>query len=198
MFLSTRFINKTKPFIFILLILPSLFWLTKYLQGNFGVNPIDKLMDEIGRFSLKLIILTLLISSLSKFRSLGSLQNLRRMIGLFVFYYVSLHFLTYIFLDHYFNFNFIIKDIAKRPFITFGFISFLFLVPLAITSTNYMVKLLSFKIWKRLHYLIYPVAILASLHFLFLKKADKTEPLIYLIIITILLLWRIFSHIKKT
>tara|TARA_Y100001970_G_scaffold44258_1_gene55249 strand:+ start:33 stop:629 length:597 start_codon:yes stop_codon:yes gene_type:complete len=198
MFLSTRFINKTKPFIFILLILPSLFWLTKYLQGNFGVNPIDKLMDEIGRFSLKLIILTLLISSLSKFRSLGSLQNLRRMIGLFVFYYVSLHFLTYIFLDHYFNFNFIIKDIAKRPFITFGFISFLFLVPLAITSTNYMVKLLSFKIWKRLHYLIYPVAILASLHFLFLKKADKTEPLIYLIIITILLLWRIFSYIKKT
>ena len=140
----------------------------------------------------------LLISSLSKFRSLGSLQNLRRMIGLFVFYYVSLHFLTYIFLDHYFNFNFIIKDITKRPFITFGFISFLFLVPLAITSTNYMVKLLSFKIWKRLHYLIYPVAILASLHFLFLKKADKTEPLIYLIIITILLLWRIFSYIKKT
>jgi len=198
MFLSTRFINKTKPFIFILLILPSLFWLTKYLQGNFGVNPIDKLMDEIGRFSLKLIILTLLISSLSKFRSLGSLQNLRRMIGLFVFYYVSLHFLTYIFLDHYFNFNFIIKDIAKRPFITFGFISFLFLVPLAITSTNYMVKLLSFKIWKRLHYLIYPVAILASFHFLFLKKADKTEPLIYLIIITMLLLWRIFSYIKKT
>ena len=198
MFLSAHFINKTKPFIFILLILPSLFWLTKYLQGNFGVNPIDKLMDEIGRFSLKLIILTLLISSLSKFRSLGSLQNLRRMIGLFVFYYVSLHFLTYIFLDHYFNFNFIIKDIAKRPFITFGFISFLFLVPLAITSTNYMVKLLSFKIWKRLHYLIYPVAILASLHFLFLKKADKTEPLIYLIIITILLLWRIFSYIKKT
>ena len=198
MFLSTRFINKTKPFIFILLILPSLFWLTKYLQGNFGVNPIDKLMDEIGRFSLKLIILTLLISSLSKFRSLGSLQNLRRMIGLFVFYYVSLHFLTYIFLDHYFNFNFIIKDITKRPFITFGFISFLFLVPLAITSTNYMVKLLSFKIWKRLHYLIYPVAILASLHFLFLKKADKTEPLIYLIIITMLLLWRIFSYIKKT
>ena len=198
MFLSARFINKTKPFIFILLILPSLFWLTKYLQGNFGVNPIDKLMDEIGRFSLKLIILTLLISSLSKFRSLGSLQNLRRMIGLFVFYYVSLHFLTYIFLDHYFNFNFIIKDIAKRPFITFGFISFLFLVPLAITSTNYMVKLLSFKIWKRLHYLIYPVAILASLHFLFLKKADKTEPLIYLIIITMLLLWRIFSYIKKT
>tara|TARA_Y100000590_G_scaffold170161_1_gene194729 strand:- start:591 stop:1187 length:597 start_codon:yes stop_codon:yes gene_type:complete len=198
MFLSAHFINKTKPFIFILLILPSLFWLTKYLQGNFGVNPIDKLMDEIGRFSLKLIILTLLISSLSKFRSLGSLQNLRRMIGLFVFYYVSLHFLTYIFLDHYFNFNFIIKDIAKRPFITFGFISFLFLVPLAITSTNYMVKLLSFKIWKRLHYLIYPVAILASLHFLFLKKADKTEPLIYLIIITMLLLWRIFSYIKKT
>ena len=198
MFLSTRFINKTKPFIFILLILPSLFWLTKYLQGNFGVNPIDKLMDEIGRFSLKLIILTLLISSLSKFRSLGSLQNLRRMIGLFVFYYVSLHFLTYIFLNHYFNFNFIIKDIAKRPFITFGFISFLFLVPLAITSTNYMVKLLSFKIWKRLHYLIYPVAILASFHFLFLKKADKTEPLIYLIIITMLLLWRIFSYIKKT
>ena len=114
-------------------------------------------------------------------------------------FFITFHFIFNLyFFDHYFNFNFIFKDIAKRPFITFGFISFLFLVPLAITSTNYMVKLLSFKIWKRLHYLIYPVAILASLHFLFLKKADKTEPLIYLIIITMLLLWRIFSYIKKT
>ena len=119
------------------------------------------------------------------------------MIGLFAFYYVCLHFSTYIVLDHFLDMQFIIQDIIKRPFITFGFISFLFLIPLAITSTNKMIKRLGFKVWKKIHYLIYPVAILASMHFYVLVRADKTEPVIYMGIIILLLLHRIFKRLTR-
>ena len=117
------------------------------------------------------------------------------MIGLFAFYYVSLHFSTYIFLDHFLDLQFIIKDIIKRPFITFGFISFLFLIPLAATSTNSMIKKLGFNLWKKLHYLIYPAAILSSMHFYMLVRANKSEPAIYMGIIILLLLYRVFKKI---
>jgi len=118
------------------------------------------------------------------------------MIGLFAFYYVTLHFSTYIFLDHFLDINFIIKDIVKRPFITFGFISFLCLIPLALTSTNQMVKRLGFKVWKKIHYLIYPAVILSSFHFYMLVRADKTEPMIYMGIIVLLLLQRIAKKLN--
>tara|TARA_Y100000996_G_C22414767_1_gene598787 strand:- start:562 stop:897 length:336 start_codon:yes stop_codon:yes gene_type:complete len=106
-----------------------------------------------------------------------------------------MHFTSYVVLDHFFDIKFIIKDILKRPFITFGFISFIFLIPLALTSTNNIVKKLGFKLWKRIHYLIYPAAILSSIHFYMLVRANKTEPLIYITIILILLFYR---FLKKT
>ena len=112
-------------------------------------------MDKLGEMALRLIILTLLASSLSQIKYLRSLQNLRRLIGLTAFYYALLHLMTYVFLDHFFNFSFIVKDIVKRPFITFGFLSFVLLIPLVSTSTNRMVKELTFKVWKKIHYLIY-------------------------------------------
>ena len=195
--LSSKVVNQSKPIILFLLIAPSIFWVVMLVQGNLGVNPIDKLMDELGQMALRLIIVTLIISSLSQFKLLRALQNIRRMIGLLAFYYVLSHFLTYIVLDHFFNWEFIIKDIIKRPFITFGFINFILLLPLVFTSTNTMVKKLTFKIWKRLHSLIYIIAPLAALHFYLLKKADKTEPLIYLGIIVLLLLWRFYSKLIK-
>tara|TARA_B100000029_G_C17537198_1_gene945329 strand:+ start:520 stop:1131 length:612 start_codon:yes stop_codon:yes gene_type:complete len=197
MFLSAKIINRSKPLILILLIAPSIIWTFMFFLGKLGVNPIDKFMDELGRMALKLIILTLIISSLSKFKLLRSLQNIRRMIGLIAFYYVTCHLLTYVILDHYFNWKFILKDVLKRPFITFGFISFVFLLPLVFTSTNYMVKKITFKIWKKIHYLIYIIAPLAGLHFYLLTKADKTEPLVYLVIILLLLVWRIVSKFLK-
>jgi len=197
MILSSKVINQFKPIIFLLLIAPSIFWIVRLTQGNLGVNPIDKLMDELGQMALRLIILTLIISSLSKFKLLRALQNIRRMIGLIAFYYVISHFLTYIVLDHFFNWNFIVKDIIKRPFITLGFINFVLLLPLVFTSTNAMVKKLTFKIWKKLHSLIYIIAPLAALHFYLLTKADKTEPLIYLGIILLLLLLRFYLKIIK-
>ena len=194
---STRNFNRSKPVLFILILFPSLLWAYQFVTGNLGVNPIEKLMDELGLMALRLIIITLMISSLSNIKPLKSIVVLRRMIGLFAFYYVCLHFSTYIILDHFLDMQFIIQDIIKRPFITFGFISFLFLIPLASTSTNNMIKRLGFKLWKKIHYLIYPVAILASMHFYVLVRADKTEPVIYMGIIILLLLHRIFKRLTR-
>ncbi len=194
---STKNFNRSKPVLFILILFPSLLWAYQFVTGNLGVNPIEKLMDELGLMALRLIILTLMITTLSNIKSLKSIVVLRRMIGLFAFYYVCLHFSTYIVLDHFLDMQFIIQDIIKRPFITFGFISFLFLIPLASTSTNNMIKRLGFKLWKKIHYLIYPVAILASMHFYVLVRADKTEPVIYMGIIILLLLHRIFKRLTR-
>ena len=194
---STRNFNRSKPVLFILILFPSLLWSYQFVTGNLGVNPIEKLMDELGLMALRLIILTLMITTLSNIKPFKSIVVLRRMIGLFAFYYVCLHFSTYIVLDHFLDMQFIIQDIIKRPFITFGFISFLFLIPLASTSTNNMIKRLGFKLWKKIHYLIYPVAILASMHFYVLVRADKTEPVIYMGIIILLLLHRIFKRLTR-
>ncbi len=194
---STRNFNRSKPVLFILILFPSLLWAYQFVTGNLGVNPIEKLMDELGLMALRLIIITLMITTLSNIKNLKSIVVLRRMIGLFAFYYVCLHFSTYIVLDYFLDMQFIIQDIIKRPFITFGFISFLFLIPLASTSTNNMIKRLGFKLWKKIHYLIYPVAILASMHFYVLVRADKTEPVIYMGIIILLLLHRIFKRLTR-
>ena len=197
MTLSTKMMSRIKPFIFILLLLPSLLWIYKLSINNLGVNPIEKLMHNLGELALQLIIATLLVSSLAQSKYLRALQNLRRMIGLFAFYYVLLHLATYIVLDHYFNWEFLLKDVLKRPFISLGFISFLLLIPLALTSTKAMVKKLTYKVWKDIHKLIYIIAPLATMHFFLLTKADKTEPLIYLLIIFILYAWRIFIKAFK-
>ncbi|MDC6447537.1 sulfoxide reductase heme-binding subunit YedZ [Alphaproteobacteria bacterium] len=193
--ISTKSFKKIKPIIFLLIISPSFIWSYQLIIGNLGVNPIEKLMDSLGEMALRLIVLTLLISSLSEFKKFRFLIELRRMIGLFAFFYVSCHFLTYVALDHFFDMTFIIKDIIKRPFITFGFISFIFLIPLAITSPKIILKKLGFKIWKKIHYLIYPAAILSSVHFYMLVRANKIEPAIYIFLILVLLLYRLYYKI---
>jgi len=193
--ITTQSFKKTKPLIFLSILLPSIFWSYQFINGSLGVNPIEKYMDNMGEMALRLIVLTLFISSLSEFKKFRFLIDVRRMIGLFAFFYVSCHFLTYIALDHFFDMTFIIKDILKRPFITFGFISFLFLIPLVITSPKKMLKKLGFKVWKKIHYLIYPAAILSSIHFYMLVRANKVEPAIYIFLILILLLYRLYFKI---
>lgn len=197
MTLSTKMMSRIKPIIFVFLLLPSIFWTYQFVLGGLGVNPIEKLMHNLGEFALRLIIATLLISSLAQFKYLRSLQMLRRMIGLYAFYYVLLHLTTYVVLDHYFNWKFLLKDVLKRPFITLGFISFLLFIPLVLTSTKAMVRKLTFKIWKNIHKLIYVIAPLATMHFFLLTKADKKEPMIYLLIIFSLFVWRIFTKVFK-
>ena len=194
MLLNKNF-QKLKPIIFIMLLIPSFIWVFQFFNGNLGVNPIENLMDKMGLMALRIIILTLIVSSLADIKFFKSIVVIRRMIGLFAFYYVCLHFLTYVILDHFFDIKYIFKDIAKRPFITFGFISFICLMPLAITSNKFSIKKLGYKIWKRIHFLIYPAAILSSLHFYMLVRANKTEPFIYIMIVCCLLLYRIFKRI---
>ena len=196
MFSAKKF-KQIKPIIFVLLIIPSVYWIYIFSIGGLGINPIEKLMDKMGLMALRIIILTLIISSLADIKYFKSIVVLRRMIGLFAFYYVCLHFLTYIVLDHFFDIKFIFKDIAKRPFITFGFISFICLIPLAITSNKLSLRKLGYKLWKRIHYLIYIAAILSSFHFYVLVRADKTEPVIYMGIIILLLLQRIAKKITS-
>ena len=197
MTLSTKMMSRIKPIIFVFLLLPSIFWTYQFVVGGLGVNPIEKLMHNLGEFALRLIIATLLISSLTQFKYLRSLQMVRRMIGLFAFYYVLLHLTTYVVLDHYFNWKFLLKDVLKRPFITLGFISFLLFIPLVLTSTKAMVRKLTYKVWKNIHKLIYVIAPLATMHFFLLTKADKKEPMIYLLIIFSLFVWRIFTKVFK-
>ena len=193
--ITTQSFKKIKPLIFLGIFFPSLFWSYQFIDGSLGVNPIEKYMDNMGEMALRLIVLTLFISSLSEFKKFRFLIEVRRMIGLFAFFYVSCHFLTYIALDHFFDMSFIIKDIIKRPFITFGFISFIFLIPLVITSPKKMLKKLGFKVWKKIHYLIYPAAILSSVHFYMLVRANKIEPAIYIFLILVLLLYRLYFKI---
>ena len=193
--ITTQSFKKIKPLIFLGIFFPSLFWSYQFINGSLGVNPIEKFMDNMGEMALRLIVLTLFISSLSEFKKFRFLIEVRRMIGLFAFFYVSCHFLTYIALDHFFDMSFIIKDIIKRPFITFGFISFIFLIPLVITSPKKMLKRLGFKVWKKIHYLIYPAAILSSVHFYMLVRANKIEPAIYIFLILVLLLYRLYFKI---
>ena len=192
--ISSQLVNKNKSTVLIFLLLPSFIWIGMFINGNLGVNPIDILMDKLGEMSLRLLLLVLIISSLSEITFLRSLKNLRRLIGLVAFYYLFLHLTCYIFLDHFFNFSFILKDVIKRPFITFGFLGFILLFPLVFTSTNNMVKKLTYKIWKKIHYLIYIVILLGVFHFYLLTKADKTEPLIYLGIAVILFSLRIYKN----
>ena len=193
--LLTKNYQQLKPLIFISLLIPSFIWVFQFFNGNLGVNPIENLMDKMGLMALRIIILTLLVSSLADIKSFKSIIVLRRMIGLFAFYYVCLHFLTYVVLDHFFDITFIFKDIAKRPFITFAFISFICLIPLAITSNKLSLRKLGYKLWKRIHYLIYIAAILSSFHFYMLVRANKTEPLIYIIIIILLLSYGMFTKV---
>jgi len=193
--ISSRLVKKNKPIVLIILLLPSFIWIGMFINGNLGVNPIEILMDKLGEMTLRLLLLVLIISSLSELTFLRSLQNLRRLIGLVTFYYLFLHLTCYVFLDHFFNFAFIVKDVIKRPFITFGFLGFILLLPLVFTSTNNMVKKLTFKVWKKIHYLIYIVILLGIFHFYLLTKADKTEPLIYLGIVVFLFFLRIYKKI---
>ena len=193
--ISTTSFRKIKPIIFLAIIAPSFLWSSQLINGSLGVNPIEKLMDNFGEMGLRLIIATLLISSLSEFKKLRFLADVRRMVGLFAFFYVSCHFFTYIALDHFFDVSFIIKDIFKRPFITFGFLSFVLLIPLVITSPKKMLKILGYAVWKKIHYLIYPAAILSSVHFFMLVRANKFEPAVYIFIILVLLLYRFYYKV---
>ena len=183
-----------KPFVFLACLLPlaRLGW--KAYNSALGANPIQVITWSTGTWTLVFLLITLAITPLRKLTKLHWLIQFRRMFGLFAFFYVCLHFTTYIWLDQFFDWHSIVKDVYKRPFITVGFTAFLLMIPLALTSTQRSIRWLG-KRWQPLHRLIYAIAILGALHYLWLVKADKRKPLIYGAVLALLLLYRIALRI---
>lgn len=158
--------------------------------SGLGANPIEKITHVTGDWTLRFLLVTLAITPLRKLLKFPSLIKFRRMFGLFAFFYASLHFMTYIWLDKFFNLHEILADVAKRKFITVGFTGFLLLIPLALTSTAGWIRRLGGKRWQALHRLIYLAAIAGVIHYLWLVKADIRRPVQYGILLAILLFYR--------
>jgi sulfoxide reductase heme-binding subunit YedZ len=154
-------------------------------------NPLEYITHFTGDWALRLITVTLAITPLRKLLGLPDLIRFRRMVGLYAFFYASLHFLTYLWLDRLFDFTDLAKDIAKRPFITAGFAAFLLMLPLAITSTKGWIRRMGGKRWQRLHRLVYASAIVGVIHYKWLLKSDFRLPYLYGTIIGVLLLYRV-------
>ncbi|MDK2122512.1 sulfoxide reductase heme-binding subunit YedZ [Chitinimonas sp. DQS-5] len=174
-----------KPLVFILCLLPLARTLSILLRGQ-PVNPIEFLTRSTGTWTLVLLLITLSLTPLRRLTGTVWPLRLRRMMGLFAFFYASLHFTTYLWLDQFFDLAAILRDIRKRPFITVGFMAFVLLLPLAATSTDRMLRRLK-RNWQRLHYAVYPIAILAIVHYWWLVKRDLTQPMVYGSILAVLL-----------
>lgn len=179
-----------KPIIFILCLLPLALLFRNFYLDELGANPFEVLTRSTGEWTLRFVLLTLAMTPLRRLTGSVWPLRLRRMLGLFVFFYVCVHLLTYLWLDHFFDWEEIIIDIVKRPYITFGMLAFTLLLPLALTSTKNMMKRLGRR-WKSLHKLIYVIAILGVLHFLLLVKADLREPIIYAFVLVTLFIVRL-------
>jgi methionine sulfoxide reductase heme-binding subunit len=166
--------------------------------GGLGANPIEFLTRSTGLWTLVFLCITLAITPARRLTGVNALVRFRRMIGLFAFFYVVLHFTTYVWFDKWFDVFAILKDIAKRPFILVGFSAFLLLIPLAVTSPKAMVRKLGRR-WQTLHKLIYPIAMLGVLHFWWVKsgKHDLLLPKIYGAVVIVLLGWRLVLWLKE-
>jgi sulfoxide reductase heme-binding subunit YedZ len=159
-------------------------------SGGLGANPIEFITRSTGTWTLVGLLVTLSVTPLRRLTGRADLVRYRRMLGLFTFSYACLHFATYVWLDQFFDPAAIVRDIVKRPFITVGFAAFALLIPLAATSTHAMMRRLGRR-WQMLHRLIYPIALLGVVHYLWLVKKDLTEPLVYGAILVLLLAVRL-------
>ena len=183
-------IKYFKPSIFILSTIPFLIIIYKIFFNKLGPEPVKEITHFTGEWTLIFICLTLAMSPLKKLTNLNFWVKVRRILGLFVFFYASLHLLTYVGIDYRFSWQPIFDDVLKKKYIFVGFAAWVLLIPLTITSSQKMILLLK-KNWKKLHRLIYVIAILGSLHFIWLSKTIYFKPLIYFVIITVLLFLRI-------
>lgn len=184
-----------KPFVFVSLLFP-LVYLIYLVSLDELAEPTEYMLHFTGIWSLRILLLTLMMTPLKDLFKQSYFLKVRRMIGLFVFFYVSLHLLIYIGPDLGFNFSHLWEDIVKRPYITVGFSAWLFLLPMALTSNRKMIRKLGKK-WKFLHRGIYIITVLACLHFVWLVKKDLLEPLIYAGIALALLFYRLIKYSKS-
>ena len=157
------------------------------VRGTLGAEPVEAIQQETGVWALRFLILTLAVTPLRRLTGWNAIVRYRRMLGLFAFFYAALHLANYVGLDQFFHLPTIVEDVLERPWITIGFVSFLLLVPLAVTSTRGWIRRLGGRRWQRLHRLVYLAAAGGSLHFFFAVKKDVREPLIYAAIVAALL-----------
>lgn len=185
-----------KLVIFLAALVPLALLGRKAYQGVLGANPIEVITHSTGDWTLIFLMLTLSVTPLRKLTGQHWLIRLRRMLGLFAFFYASLHFTTYIWLDKFFDLHDVVKDVGKRPFITVGFTAFVLLIPLAVTSTQGMIRRLG-KRWGTLHRLIYISGIAGVIHYWWLVKADVRKPQYYAVVLVLLLSYRLIAAQRK-
>lgn len=183
-------LRNPKLWVFSVCLLPLARLIVLAGNGGLGANPIEFITRSTGTWTLVGLLLTLSVTPLRRLSGRAELIRYRRMLGLFSFFYACLHFTTYIWLDQFFDPAAIAKDIVKRPFITIGLSAFVLLIPLAVTSTHAMMRRLGRR-WQQLHRLIYLIAVLGVIHYLWLVKKDMTEPLIYGGVLVVLLAVRL-------
>jgi sulfoxide reductase heme-binding subunit YedZ len=191
---------RLKPLVFILCLVPLMLLVYGAINNTLGVNPVEAMTRKTGDWTYYLLLMTLSVTPLRKLLGLSWLIHYRRMLGLYVFFYASLHLLTYVWFDQYFVVADILRDIIKRPFITLGMLCWLLLLPLAVTSNQAMIKRLK-KNWARLHKLVYLIAVVGLIHHIMMIKADYQQPLILGAVLTVLFASRWFiaqPRFKKT
>jgi sulfoxide reductase heme-binding subunit YedZ len=194
--MSLTRVQFAKCVLFVVCLVPAVVLGWNFYHDQLGANPFEVLTRESGKWTLRFLLLTLLMTPLRGMLHRPWPLQLRRMLGLYSFFYACLHLLTYLWFDQFFDWQEIANDILKRPFITAGITAWLLLLPLAVTSTNGMMRRLGRR-WKRLHRSIYLIAILGVLHFTWLVKADLREPLIYAGLLAILLGYRVAKWLQK-
>lgn len=196
---TARQVALIKGMVFLLALLPFLRLFTAAFTDNLGANPIEFITRNTGDWTLYFLCITLAVTPLRRLSGWNWLLRLRRMLGLFAFFYAALHFLAFLWFDHFFELAAMWQDVLKRPFITVGFIAFVLLVPLAATSTNGMIKRLGGRRWLLLHRSVYLAAALGILHFWWMKagKNDLAEPILFALIVAALLLMRLYWNVLQ-
>ena len=193
----TRHIKWLKPPVFLLCLGPLADLVWKGFHNDLTANPIEFIRNSTGTWTLAGLCVTLSVTPLRRLLRQNWLIRFRRMFGLFAFFYGSLHFITYIWLEQFWDFGAVVEDVYRRPFITVGFISFLLLIPLAITSTRGMVRRLGGRRWQMLHRLIYVSACAGVIHFYWKVKSDVTVPVRFAAVVAILLGYRLLHYILE-
>lgn len=190
-------LGPLKGALFLLCLLPFARLVVGVLNDGLGPNPLEFITRFTGTWTFNFLLITLTVTPLRKLAGLPWLIRIRRMLGLFCFFYACLHFLTFVWFDHFFDWQEIVRDVAKRPFVTAGFTAFLLLVPLALTSSNWAVRRLGGKRWQTLHRLVYAIGIVACVHYFWLvKPIALIYPLTYSLMLAVLLGWRAKERIR--
>ena len=188
-------VSLVKPMIFFMALIPFIWLLLKVFQNDLGPDPAQALSIETGEWALRFLLLTLTITPFRQIFRVAEIARLRRMIGLFAFFYASIHFLSWMAFILGFRWLAIAEELVERPYITVGFLAYVILFLLGVTSTNSMVRRLG-KNWKRLHKFVYAASILAIVHLLWILRTDVTEAVIYGVLLVILLGYRIIRKLK--